>query len=322
MSNPHKLETRTLHPRPGDVAFDLDRALAAVLSVRTRVPADATTATLLGTEREGHGVLIRTDGLVLTIGYLVAEADTVWLIDHRGKAVPGHVVGYDQESGFGLVQALAVLAGPPLPLGSSATLQLNETVIVAGYGGREQAIQSQIVAKQEFAGYWEYILDEALFTAPAHPNWGGAALIGADGTLRGIGSLLLHTDDEFEDDANMIVPIDLLPPILDDLLRYGRTTRPPRPWLGLFATEVNGRLVIADVIRNGPAARAGLRAGDVIVHAAGEPVQELARLFRRIWSLGTAGVDVPLAVLRDGAARTINIRSANRYDCLKAPHLH
>lgn len=322
MSDPNNLETLSLHPRPSDVAFDLDRALAAVLSVRTRIPADAMTASLLGTEREGHGVLIRTDGLVLTIGYLIAEAETVWLIDHRGRAVPGHVVGYDQETGFGLVQALTTLAGPPLPLGSSAALQLNDAVIVAGYGGREQAIQARVVAKQEFAGYWEYILDEALFTSPAHPSWGGAALIGADGTLRGIGSLLLHTDDETEYDANMIVPIDLLPPILDDLLRYGRAARPPRPWLGLFATEMNGRLVIADVIRNGPAARAGLQAGDIIVYAAGEPVQELSTLFRRIWSLGSAGVDVSLAVLRDGAARTVNVRSANRYDCLKAPHLH
>src|SRR6266436_683096 len=229
-----------IQPKPGDCAFDLDRALSAVLGLRATIPEDAFTAGTLGTERAGSGVLIRKDGLVLTIGYLVTEAETIWLTSVGGCAVPGHVLAYDQETGFGLVQALGRLNIQPIELGIGLRVGAGDRAVMAAEGGRRHAIAARVVARQEFAGDWEYVLDRAIFTAPAHPFWGGAALIGADGRLIGIGSLhVQHSSGrELRRDVNMVVPIDLLPPVLDDLLAYGRPNRPPRPWLGLYAAEV------------------------------------------------------------------------------------
>src|SRR6516162_2685241 len=226
-----------IQPKPADCAFDLERALNAVLGLRATVPQDAFTAGSLGTERAGSGVLIRSDGLVLTIGYLVTEAETIWLTSEGGGAVPGHVLAYDQESGFGLVQALGRLNMPPIELGTGQRVGAGDRAIIAAEGGRRHAIAVRVVARQEFAGYWEYLLDHAIFTAPAHPFWGGAALINADGRLIGIGSLHVQNANgrELRRDVNMVVPIELLPPILDDMLTYGRPNRPARPWLGVYA---------------------------------------------------------------------------------------
>jgi S1-C subfamily serine protease len=311
-------------PKPEDYAYDLDRALAAMVALRATVPADAFTAETLGTERAGNGVFIRGNGLVLTIGYLITEADSIWLTLSDGRSVPGHVLGYDQETGFGLVQALAKLDMPALEFGNSSKASLGERVVVGGAGGRARSVAARIVAKQEFAGYWEYVLDEALFTAPAHPNWGGTALIGAGGDLLGIGSLQLQqaVDKEQAQNINMIVPIDLLKPVLDDLMNYGRRNAPARPWLGLYATEVENRLVIVGLADRGPAKRADLRTGDVVLAVAGSEVRDLATLFRRIWAQGKAGVDVPITIYRDGSTMEMRVKSGERERFLKGPSLH
>jgi S1-C subfamily serine protease len=311
-------------PRPGDYAYDLEAALSAVVALSATVPGDAFTAETLGTERAGNGVLIRSDGLVLTIGYLITEAEQVWLGFNDGRSAPGHVLGYDQETGFGLVQALARLDLPALPLGTSATIHIGERVVVGGAGGRQRSIAARIVAKQEFAGYWEYVLDEAMFTAPAHPHWGGTAVIDAKGALVGIGSLQLQkaSENERTEHLNMVVPIDLLKPILDDLQTLGRANRPPRPWLGLYATEIENRLVLVGLAKRGPAENADLHTGDIVLAVAGERVRDLAGLFRRIWSLGKAGVEVPLTVYRDGRTFDVQINSGDRNRFLKGPSLH
>jgi S1-C subfamily serine protease len=312
-----------MQPQPQDYGYDLDRALAAVVGLRARVPADALTADSLGTERAGNGVLIRASGLVLTIGYLVTEAESVWLTLIDGRVVPGDVLAYDQETGFGLVQALARLDVPALDLGDSGAAMVGQRVVVAGAGGREHAVVARIAAKQEFAGYWEYALDEALFTAPAHPHWGGAALIGHDGELLGVGSLQLEQGrgPDKSEHLNMIVPIDLLKPILDDLLAYGRPNRPPRPWLGLFATEVEDRVVVVGLANRGPAERADLRTGDVVLAVGDNEVSDLSGLFHRIWALGAAGVEVPLVIYRDGRTLRLKVPSADRTGLFKAPRL-
>ena len=310
-------------PKPEDYDFDLDRALGSVVGIRSVVPADAFSAETLGTERAGNGVLIREDGVVLTIGYLITEADSVWLTFSDGRAVQGHALGYDQETGFGLVQALARLDLPALSLGESSAAAVGESVVVGGAGGRHHSVAAHIAARQEFAGYWEYVLDEAIFTAPAHPNWGGTAMIGPHGDLLGIGSLQLEQPGEKgSQHLNMIVPIDLLKPILDDLLTLGRRNRPPRPWLGLYATEVNDRIVVVGLASRGPARKAELRTGDVVLAVGGTEVSDLAGLFRRIWSLGNAGVEVPLTVYRDGRTFELKVPSADRRKFLKAPRLH
>jgi len=312
-----------VQPRPEDYGYDLDRALASVVALRTVIPADAFTAEILGTERIGNGVLIRDDGIVLTIGYLITEAEEVWLTLGDGRVVPGHAIGYDYESGFGLVQTLGNLNLPSIAFDQSSSAQIGEHVVVGGAGGRSRSVAARIVGKQEFAGYWEYVLDEAIFTTPAHPHWGGTALIGAAGDLLGIGSLQLEGMRESRPEPmNMIVPIDLLRPIYDDLLKYGRPRRPPRPWLGLYVIEVENRLVIAGLAKGGPAQRAGLQTGDLLLAVAGTEVRALTPCFRKIWSLGQAGAEIPLLIWREGDTFEVRVNSGDRDRHLKSPRVH
>jgi S1-C subfamily serine protease len=313
-----------VQPKPDEWAFDLDQALGAVVGLHAQVPEDAFTAATLGTERAGSGVLIRKEGLVLTIGYLITEAESIWLTSSVGGAVPGHVLAYDQETGFGLVQALGRLSVPPMELATGVRVGAGDRAIIAAEGGRRHAIAATVVARQEFAGHWEYLLDRAIFTAPAHPFWGGAALIANDGRLIGIGSLhVQHSNGrELRRDVNMIVPVDLLDPILDDMLTYGRPNRPPRPWLGLYAAEVEDAIVIAGISERGPAAKTRLRPGDRIVAVRDEPISSLASFWRKVWASGSAGSEVVLQVSRDNDPMTIRIPSADRARLLKAPRLH
>ena len=309
-------------PHAGDFGFDLERALASVVGLHSIIPADAFTAETLGTERAGNGVVI-DDGLVLTIGYLITEAETLWLHLGDGRVMEGHALGFDSVSGFGLVQALGRLNINPLPLGSSATARIGERVVVGGAGGRTRSVASQIVAKQEFAGYWEYLLDEAIFTYPAHPNWGGAGLISNSGELIGIGSLQMERERGGRTEhVNMIVPIDLLKPVLDDLRRFGRVNRPARPWLGMFSTEIDHRVVVIGIAGNGPAARAELKAGDVILAVTGEKFEGQSSFYRKLWALGPAGVDVPLTVHHEGVTFDVVLASTDRARLLKGPKLH
>lgn len=300
--------------------MDIDSNLRSMVAVRAIVPEDAFTASGLGTLREGSGVVISDDGLVLTIGYLITEAEEVWLTTHDGRVLAAHPLAYDQETGFGIVQALGDLDLPALDFGSSAKARLGDDVVFAD--GVGHSIRATIVAKQEFAGYWEYLLDEAIFTAPAHPSWGGAALIGADGDLLGVGSLRLQMmhDDEVAD-INMVVPIDLLPPILEDLLSRGQADRPPRPWLGVFSAESNGDVVVMSVADGSPAERAGLRRGDIISDVRDGEVESLADFYRKVWSSGEAGAELPMRIVRDGRDSWLRIKSADRNSFLRKPLL-
>ncbi len=314
----------SVQPKPEHYDYDLDAALSSIVGLRSVIPIDAFTAEILGTERAGNGVLIGS-GVVLTIGYLITEAQTIWLHLADGTAVPGHGLAYDQETGFGLVQALATVDLPVLPLGESDRAKVGDAVVVAAAGGRKHAVVARIAAKQEFAGNWEYVLDEAIFTAPAHPFWGGTAMIGHAGELLGIGSLQVQQMRQVgatPDSLNMIVPIDLLKPILQDLLTRGRPNRPARPWLGLHATEVEDKIVVANVSNNGPAKRANLQQGDIVLAVAGTEVSDLAEFFRKVWSLGTAGVEVPLTIFRDGRTFEARVVSGDRSNFLKRPSLH
>ena len=266
---------QAVQPRAEDYSYDLERALSSVVGLHSIVPPDAFTADTLGVERAGNGVLI-DDGLVLTIGYLITKADTVWLHLGDGRVVQGHALGFDSETGFGLVQALGKIDLPTLTVGSSKAVEVGERVVVGGAGGRTRSLGGRIAAKQEFAGYWEYVLDEAIFTYPAHPNWGGTALIAASGQLAGIGSLQLERAREGKNEhLNMVVPIDLLKPILDDMRKFGRVNRPVRPWLGVYSTEIEDKVVVVGIAPKGPASRAEIKTGDVVVAVKGERVSTL-----------------------------------------------
>ncbi|MFZ0621956.1 MAG: S1C family serine protease [Pseudolabrys sp.] len=313
---------QAVQPRAEDCSYDLERALSSVVGLHSIIPPDAFTADTLGVERAGNGVLI-DDGLVLTIGYLITEADTVWLHLGDGRVVQGHALGFDQETGFGLVQALGKIDLPSLKIGSSKSTEVGERVVVGGAGGRTRSLAGRIAAKQEFAGYWEYVLDEAIFTYPAHPNWGGTALISSEGKLIGIGSLQLERAREGKNEhLNMVVPIDLLSPVLDDLRKFGRANRPARPWLGLYSTEIEDKIVVVGIAPKGPAARAEIKTGDVVVAVKGERVSTLAGFYRKVWALGRAGVEVPLTLYREGVTFDVRVNSSDRTKFLKGPRLH
>ena len=311
-------------PRPEEMKFDLAKVLRSVVSVEAEIPEDAFTAQILGTERAGSGVVIADTGLVLTIGYLITEAENVWLKGADGRVTPGHPIAIDQESGFGLVQALGKLDLPAIKIGRSKKAPVGQPVVVAGGGGMSQAVKARIVAKQEFSGYWEYHLDEAIFTAPAHPLWGGAAVIGPDGGLIGIGSLhVQQTNDRGEsEDINMIVPIDLLPPHLDALLKFGKLNKPARPWLGVYSTESGGRVVVADVSEEGPAGVAGLRSGDIIASVRDRSVDTLTDFYQEVWACGPAGSEIPIEIVREKRNLWLRIKSAYRASLLRKPRLN
>ena len=311
-----------LQPKSSEVAFDLQRALAAVVALRVEIPEDAFTASLLGTERTGNGVVINDDGLVLTIGYLITEAETIWVTTHSGVVVPGHALAYDQVTGLGLVLPLSKLELRPIPRTDLDSAELDDDVFVIGHGGRAHALRARVFARREFAGYWEYLLDEALFTAPPHPEWSGAALLDGNGRLAGIGSLFVQESDG--DDTvkgNMFVPSELIDPILDDMLRLGRSSRPPRPWLGIYTAETKDGITIQGLASGGPAERAGVQLGDVGRAVAGTPVEGLAAFYRSVWRRGAAGTEIPLMLARDGKPRTIAVRSIDRTALLKKPQL-
>jgi len=306
------------------LGYDIDQALGAVLKLHAEVPPEAFTAPILGTERDGSGVVIDDDGLVLTIGYLVTEASQVTLTTNDGAAIAAEPLAYDHESGFGMVRALGPLGARPVPIGESASFAEGDRGVVASFGGYDHAIAARVVSKREFAGAWEYMLDEAIFTAPLHPYWGGAALLDSAGRLVGIGSLF--TEEAIEGDrmrqGNMFVPIDLLKDVMDELLRYGGRNAPPRPWLGIYSMEALGRVLITSITRDGPAERGGIEAGDVVLAVNGRQVSGLADLYRKIWATGAAGVTVEFGVMRDNEMNTIAVETADRADFMKQPRAH
>ena len=297
-----------------------DQVKRSIVSLRTHIPETAFTASTLGTVREGSGVVIGDDGLIVTIGYLITEAEEVWLTTHDERVVAAHVVGYDQQTGFGLVQALGKLDLPSLSLGSSGDTEIGDTVAVVDGQGRD--FVTEIVAKQEFAGYWEYLLDEAIFTAPAHPSWGGAALVDGQGRLLGLGSLRLQMLQLGKTtDINMIVPIDLLKPILEDMIATGRARGESRPWLGVFSAERNNEVVVMSIADGGPAELAGIKSGDIISELDGDEVVGLADFYRKLWTKFPAGAEFPLRIVRDGRENWVRVKSADRDAFLQKPQL-
>ncbi len=312
-----------IQPSIDEYDFDLERTLSSVLLISSLVPEHAASASTLGTERAGSAVLIRESGLVLTIGYLVNEASSVWLRAGDGHVVPGDVLGIDQTSGFALVQALGRLDLPAMPFGDSDEVKVGDEVVTAGGGGRKRSVAAHVVARQQFAGYWEYLIEDALFTAPSHPNWGGTALVGPKGELLGIGSLQLEqSGPKGAENINMSVPINLLKPVLNDLMTIGRPNTPPRPWIGVYATEVDEKVILMGLTDRGPAKRADLRTGDVVTAVAGKPVVDLAAFYKNLWSLGEAGVDAPLTIYRDGKRFDVHVTTADRARLAAPPRLH
>ena len=299
--------------------------LDAVVKVRAEVPGDARTAASLGPLREGSGVVIDSKGLILTIGYLILEASHVQVTDSSGRTVPARVLGYDHATGFGLLRARSAVGGArPLPLGLSGDLDRGAEVLILSYSGKGPSGQGvYVVSRREFAGYWEYLLERAIFTAPHYASFGGAALIDRGGSLLGIGSLQVPQAIPGRPvPGNMFVPIDLLKPILSDLTLKGKSGARPRPWLGAQMEEAGGHVVIRRVSRGGPAARSGLQAGDLIAGVGGVAVGGLADVYRQVWALGAPGVSVPLNILKGVRVEEVRVVSGDRYDYLRLNPSH
>ncbi len=292
-----------------------DSALDSLVSVKAYIPNDAMSADLLGTERTGHGTRIRNDGLIVTIGYVVNEAEKIWISSRCGKASAGVVIGNDFQSGLALIKPVTPLPGPTMALGKSRDLETSDIIrVTTSARDEQQSIDAQVVSKQEFAGRWEYLIEEAIFTAPANKNWSGAALINREGKLVGIGSLLIQGFEVNDSlcSVNMFVPIDLLTPVINEICDSGRRLTPERPWLGVLVDEKDGELTIVGIYRNCPADEAGLRPGDKILKVDDRPIYNLGHLFRSIWDLGEAGRKVPLTIMRRSKQQKVCVKSAER----------
>lgn len=308
-------------PAAGDV--DAARIFGAIVKVNAQAVPDARSAASLGTEREGSGVVIGDNGLILTIGYLIVEAEEVSVVDRKGRTLAARVVGYDHATGFGLLRTIAPLDAKPVPLGDSARIADRQPVMIAS-AGDDGVSFAYVVSRRAFSGNWEYALDQAIYTSPPTLNWSGAALIDRDGKLLGVGSLIVRdaTDEEPRLPGNMFVPIDLLKPILADLVSSGRRAGPARPWLGIATDEVQGRLVVTRVSPDGPAAHAGIRAGDIVLAVGGEAVRAQPEFYRKVWARGGAGTRIPLKLLQGVEVRDLDVLSIDRVEYFKPRTTH
>lgn len=299
---------------PTERSLALERAANAVVGVQTLAVEGARSAATLGKVRQGSGVVIDDQGLVLTIGYLILEAEQVQIVTDDQRQVPARVVAYDLATGFGLLRALAPLKLAPVPLGRSGGLAEQDTLMVASGGDSGAVGAVQLVSRRAFAGYWEYLVDDALFTAPPRGDHSGAGLFNDRGELVGIGSLVVAdaAGPERRQPGNMFVPTDLLAPILPELLARGRSRQSERAWLGVNCVEVGGKVRVARVTEDSPADVAGLEAGDRIVALDDRPVASLAELWQALWQGAGSAREVRLQIERGGVPRTLSVHTVDR----------
>jgi S1-C subfamily serine protease len=297
-------------PEPGAAASTpsaVARVRTAIVGLQVLVPPDRPSAATLGEERAGSATIIDPDGLAVTVGYLVLDAARIEVTLEDGRRTTAGLVGHDFESGLALIRLDP--AGVPYPraqLGQSAPLAAGQPVAIVGVGGAGPpvGVMVRVTGVGPFVAYWEYLLDRAVFVAPHHPAFGGAALVDPDGALVGVVSLRLPA-------GHLAIPIDLLAPARDAMIRTGRPARPPRPWLGIRAIGMDGGIGIAGVSPAGPAQAAGLRPGDVILRMNGERVADVEVFYRRLWAQ-PVNQPLELGVWRDGALETITVRPRDR----------
>jgi S1-C subfamily serine protease len=299
--------------------LDAERLYAALVHVEATAVPNARSNATLGREREGTGTVISKDGMILTIGYLLVEADQIKVTDNRGRSYSARMVAYDHPTGLALLKTTTPINVTPVPFGNSGKLADREPVLIAGWGGIPDTALAYVVSRRMFTGSWEYMLDEAIFTSPPTTGWSGAALVDRRGTIVGVGSLVVRdaTEGEPKLPGNMFVPIDALKPILDDMMKTGRRKEPPRPWLGVSADEISGRLIVTRVSPDSPASRAGLQPGDVVLGVGGQTVSGLSDFYRKMWARGPAGTAIPLDVLQVSQPREITVKSTDRASHLK-----
>jgi len=302
---------------PRATSGDLQRFNSSIVRVNTKVPDDAGSSQTLGPDRVGTGIILdaRT---VLTIGYVTLEADAVMVTTASGKRIPASVAGYDHATGFGLVRTAVPLDGKPLPLGDSDAVSEKQKVLTLGHGEPE-ATEIFVLSRKPFAAGWEYLIERPIYTFPPVNNWSGAALITADGTLVGVGSLIVNDASPSQKGVpgNLFVPVNLLKPIMADLLANGRRSAGVQPWLGMTTEDVRGNLMVTRLARNGPAENAGVNVGDIVVGVGGDRIGEQADFYRKVWKVGPAGANIPLRLLKGGEVREVTVKSIDRFDFLR-----
>ncbi|MDC0073959.1 S1C family serine protease [Alphaproteobacteria bacterium] len=308
-------------PNKRDFEFDLEDILNSIVFIRADIPEDAFTAQVLGTERTGSGVLIKESGLILTVGYIVAESSKIWITANDGTTIPGDLVSYNYETGFGLIQPLGRLGIKSLSLGDSSNVNKNDSVIFASAGGKNHSLISQVSSVHPFVGSWEYAIDEAIYTAPVHPNWAGAAVINAMGQLIGIGSLFVQNVGINDNDGNMSIPINLFKN-QKKFINKDYINSEARPWLGIYVSDEDQYIKAVGVVAGGPAAKSGIKAGDKIVAVGEKNINNLYEFYKTIWSYGSPGSNIPILIKRSGHEMSINIFSTDRYKLMRKPTLH
>ena len=303
--------------------FNLDKITKAIVHLEIKIKPEARTAETLGLERNGNGVVIGSNGLILTIGYLIMESSSIHVTAYNGRHSVADFIAYDHRTGFGLLRARKKLGLSSLKLGDSATLKIGAPMVILSAGKTGSISPVRVSSRRSFAGYWEYLVDNAIFTMPPHHRYGGAALVDLNGYLMGIGSLFVGDAQGPESQApgNMFVPIDLAKPILRQMINTGRSGYKPRPWLGVYVSASKGRVYINEIAARGPSEEAGLKRGDIIVGVSGRRVSGLADLFRKIWSRGDAGAKIELNVIpvgsKDLKIRRVFIHSKDRRQWLR-----
>jgi len=309
---------RSVHAPTGKAAANSDIP-DAVVKLSIKAIEGARTADTLGAEREGTGVVIDASGLILTVGYLVIEAGSILVVAGDGRVFPAHVIGFDHATGYGLLRASPGITKQPLAFGDSEKLNPLTSMRIITHESAGGVSAACVVSRRRFTGWWEYMIDGGIFTAPPRFEHSGAALLEADGKLAGIGSLWVS--DAIEVGAafpgNMFVPIDLLKPRLEDLLSTGRSREPARPWLGVYSEEIQGHVVVTRVLADSPAAKAGLTRGGIILGVEGEADGQQSEFYQRLWATGEAGSPVVLHVLHKRTVRQLTIRSMDRMEFLR-----
>ena len=299
----------------------LTRANASVVGIRVTAAEGSRSAETLGRQRSGSGVVIGPDGLILTIGYLVLEAEQIQIVTQDNKILPARNVGYDLATGFGLIRPLLPLQVAPVVLGSTGRLEPGEALMAAIGGSDADVAMTQLMSKRAFSGYWEYHIESALFTSPPIANHSGAPLFSRSGELLGIGSLF--TMDTMGENTrlpgNMFVPVDLLKPILAEMQQTGTTASSRRPWLGLSSTDQSGRVQIVRVNKESPAQAAGLKPGDVVLAVDDAKVVSLESFYKRLWEHADPAVDVKLTVLQGADLKVISLRAVDRMSTMRKP---
>ncbi|MDB5859433.1 MAG: serine protease-like protein [Ramlibacter sp.] len=318
------LQAGAAAPQPNyQAAIDaLTKASLAVVGLQITAAEGARSAETLGRERSGSGVVIGPDGLILTIGYLMLEADSIQVTTHDNRTLPARAVAYDIATGFGLVRPLLPLRGiAPVPLGTASQASTTEPLMAAVGGEGIAVAMTQLVSRRAFSGYWEYHIEGALFTSPPLRNHSGAPLFNQRGELLGIGSLFVGNalGDNQRLPGNMFVPIDLLKPILAEMQATGSTRVSRRPWLGISSTEQGGRLQVLRVSQDSPAQVAGLAAGDVVLAIDGAPVSTLEAFYKKLWAHANPDDEIQLTVLQGAEIRQLTLRAVDRMSTMRRP---